>query len=77
MSDVFSLQEMRERLKRTQRKADKAFLHVLAENMTRKVKEMPLTAEDGKGICIDCGKRRKLGQRGHARGKCKKCRKGG
>ena len=40
--------------------------------------EMPVTClETGKGRCLICGFKRKLGTRGIAKGKCKKCRKGG
>lgn len=77
MGEEFSLEEMHARLKKVQRKADKAFLHGLVENLKRTVKDMPLTDDNGKGKCVKCGKRKKLGQRGKCRGVCKKCKRKG
>jgi len=36
---------------------------------------MPLLNDQGKGKCVKCGRRRKLGVRGVGKGQCKKCRK--
>lgn len=50
--------------------SDKAFLHSLASQIKQRLKQKP------REVCITCGKPRVCGQRGHAKLKCKKCRKG-
>ena len=57
--------------------ADKKFLHELYQKYYAGAETivMPVVSDSGKGRCVVCGYLRKLGQRGHAKGKCKKCRK--
>ena len=58
-------------------KEDKSFLHklYLKYYAGQEKVDVPILNDKGKARCVRCGKLRKLGVRGKAKGKCKKCRK--
>lgn len=43
--------------------------------VSRDLTPKQIISAEGKGICVKCGYRRKLGKRGLAKTMCKKCRK--
>jgi hypothetical protein len=57
----------------TSTQSDKQFLHNLYQKYYGEGRVTRATRE----VCIRCGCKRALGVRGHAKGLCKPCRKGG
>lgn len=70
--------------------ADKQFIHMLwekyykpqieaekaqQEKLVEEIVVEELVDENGRGRCVRCKHKRKLGKRGAAKGMCKKCRK--
>ena len=77
----FSLTAFRHNLKQLSKKAVMTWLRgqfALARYRLNQTQEIiqpeNVISVEGKGLCSICNKRRKLGQRGHGRGKCKKCK---
>lgn len=72
-----TLDDLRQGLRKILDDESKRWFKEICHGKIQKKVEMPITSDHGKGRCLKCGFKRKLGQRGHAKGLCKKCRKGG